>query len=90
MGNFPESCQLHATAAAIVDKDQCNVEWIPILSRKLHPNRRHFSTLENVQGRVFTHVKLTIYPDGGVKRVRIIGRRADTGGSYDQSLHRWR
>ncbi|KDN46227.1 hypothetical protein RSAG8_04454, partial [Rhizoctonia solani AG-8 WAC10335] len=37
---------------------------------------RHFFQLENVVGRIYTHVKFTIYPDGGVKRVRIIGTRA--------------
>jgi allantoicase len=26
---------------------------------------------------VFTHVKLSIYPDGGVKRLRVFGVRAD-------------
>jgi allantoicase len=29
------------------------------------------------QETVFTHVKLSIYPDGGVKRLRVFGVRAD-------------
>lgn len=29
-----------------------------------------------MQGRVFSHVRVTIYPDGGLKRVRVIGKRA--------------
>lgn len=29
-----------------------------------------------LEGRVWTHVKMTIIPDGGVKRLRIFGRRA--------------
>ncbi|KAK2812758.1 hypothetical protein FQN50_001087 [Emmonsiellopsis sp. PD_5] len=31
---------------------------------------------ENVRGRVFSHVMLTLVPDGGVKRFRVFGRRA--------------
>jgi len=30
------------------------------------------------QGRSFSHAKLTLVPDGGVKRFRIFGRRALT------------
>jgi len=78
-GNFPESCELHATDSDVVARDQKNVQWTPVLSRtKLGPHRRHFFQLENVQDRIYSHVKLTIYPDGGVKRVRIIGHRVDT------------
>jgi allantoicase len=44
---------------------------------KLGPHRQHYFQLENVEGQTFTHVRVTIYPDGGIKRVRLIGRRAD-------------
>lgn len=50
--------------------------WVPILSRaKLGPHRRHFFPLETKPDDVFNHVKVTVYPDGGIKRVRIIGMR---------------
>ena len=53
-------------------------EWATILPRiKLGPHRKHFFHLENVNGNSFTHVRVTIYPDGGIKRVRIMGRRID-------------
>lgn len=42
---------------------------------KLGPHRQHFFQLENVEGKVYTHVKLTIYPDGGLQRIRILGHR---------------
>lgn len=45
---------------------------------KLGPHRQHYFHLENVENTVFTHVKMTIYPDGGVKRVRVIGVKAGT------------
>lgn len=59
-----------------------NLGWVAILPWvKLGPHRRHFFQLE-AKEELFTHVKLTIYPDGGIKRVRIIGIRgkcSDTG-----------
>jgi allantoicase len=43
---------------------------------KLGPHRRHFFQLQNVDHIKYTHVMLTIYPDGGIKRIRAIGTRA--------------
>jgi allantoicase len=75
-GNFPESCELHATTSTEVNPAAPEDEWISILPRtKLGPHRQHYFQLENTAGRAFTHVRLTIHPDGGVKRVRIIGKR---------------
>ncbi|EMD37856.1 hypothetical protein CERSUDRAFT_105740 [Gelatoporia subvermispora B] len=77
-GNFPESCEVHATqSTALIPQDLSDDAWTPILPRiKLGPHRQHFFQLENAAGRVFTHVRVTIYPDGGIKRVRVIGKRA--------------
>lgn len=46
---------------------------------KLGPHRRHVFQLENVDGKQYSHAKLTIYPDGGVKRLRLYGRLDLTG-----------
>ncbi|KAG9005240.1 Allantoicase [Tulasnella sp. JGI-2019a] len=75
-GNFPESCDLYATNT---DQDLPSEDdfWNPILARrKLRAHHQHVFELENTE-QVYTHVRLTIYPDGGVKRVRLIGRRAE-------------
>ncbi|KAJ4001585.1 galactose-binding domain-like protein [Lentinula boryana] len=83
-GNFPESCEIHALASMsdmkwTVERSESE-NWTLILPRtKLGPHRQHYFQLENVEGTPFTHIKLTIHPDGGLKRVRIIGRRADVG-----------
>ncbi|EAU91039.2 allantoicase [Coprinopsis cinerea okayama7 len=78
-GNFPESCELHGLYS---DNDldvQVQGNWTEILPRtKLGPHRQHYFQLENVENTVYSHVKMTIYPDGGVKRVRVIGRKADS------------
>ncbi|KZT71006.1 Allantoicase [Daedalea quercina L-15889] len=77
-GNFPESCELHAlTSEELNPASVPQEEWSLVLPRtKLGPHRQHHFQLHNVDGRAFTHVKLTIYPDGGIKRIRIFGRRS--------------
>ena len=49
-----------------------NFRWKKIL-KKTHaqPNSHHFFNIKNKS--IFTHVKLNIYPDGGVARIRIFG-----------------
>ena len=81
-GNFPESCELEAIHSEndldVQTQGGENLQWTVILPRtKLGPHRQHYFQLENVENTVFTHVKMTIYPDGGVKRIRVIGLKAD-------------
>lgn len=76
MGNFPESCELHAINSSSLMPSGSDDDWTLILPRtQLGPHRQHQFQLENVHDKTFTHVKVTIYPDGGIKRVRIFGRR---------------
>ena len=50
--------------------------WEPLLPRtKLGPHRQHCLQVAQIS-KPTTHVRLTIYPDGGVKRLRLVGRRA--------------
>ena len=49
-----------------------NSKWITILKKKTtKANSHHFFYVKNKS--IFTHVKLNIYPDGGVARLRIYG-----------------
>jgi allantoicase len=73
-GNAPGSCMLEA--CDIVDIggkfDAGKVEWtalVPELPVQPH-GRHHFIVAEP---RTATHVRLNIYPDGGVARLRLIG-----------------
>ncbi|EKM54506.1 uncharacterized protein PHACADRAFT_258394 [Phanerochaete carnosa HHB-10118-sp] len=77
MGNFPESCEVHAAYSAdVVPQGFEEKDWTLVLPRtKLGPHGQPRFLLENVD-RPYTHVKVTIYPDGGIKRVRVFGRRA--------------
>jgi len=83
MGNYPESLELHAVHdTALPPGDIPDDHWTEILGRtKAGPHRRHFFQLENVAGKAYTHVRVTIYPDGGLKRIRIVGKRADQAGA---------
>jgi allantoicase len=77
-GNYPESAALegcYAPRAALAEL--VDASWQELLQRtKLRPHARHlFSRQLTVRG-AFTHVRLLIYPDGGVSRLRIHGRAA--------------
>jgi len=42
---------------------------------QLGPHREHYFQLASTGKSAFTHVRLTIFPDGGVKRVRVFGSK---------------
>jgi len=53
--------------------------WQPIVEKQpLHPHRRHFYPLDKIVNTgPWTHVRITIFPDGGVSRLRVIGYLKD-------------
>jgi allantoicase len=79
-GNYPDSCMIEgvhmpgAEAGRLVD---ASTQWLGVLPQtKLAPSKRHlFSKVIIPQGPI-THVRLNIYPDGGVSRLRLFGQRA--------------
>lgn len=75
-GNYPDSCMVegckHPDDAAVIAG---TVEWKTILpQQKLSADHIHEFTkeLESVAG--ITHARLSIYPDGGVSRLRLFGK----------------
>ncbi|MEO8877421.1 MAG: 2-oxo-4-hydroxy-4-carboxy-5-ureidoimidazoline decarboxylase, partial [Polyangiaceae bacterium] len=49
-------------------------KWVPIVTRtKLQAHTRHFFSKEIQNQGPFTHLRLRIYPDGGVSRLRVHG-----------------
>jgi len=75
-GNFPESCDIRGIYSQEDVPDANSNGWKIILSPvKLGPHRMHFFQLNSPDKR-YTHVKVSIYPDGGIKRIRIIGTLA--------------
>ena len=72
-GNAPGSCSLERCDAAGVEPSALpgGVRWLPLLPETpLQPHARH---AWDVSGAAATHVRLNIFPDGGVARLRLIG-----------------
>jgi allantoicase len=74
-GNYPESCKIEGCLApGSYNADVEGVEWRPVLARTvLQPHTRHFYEEELVERGPFTHARITVYPDGGVSRLRVWG-----------------
>jgi allantoicase len=72
-GNYPESCSLDAGVSNGGPLEA--IEWRELLPMsKLQGHTRHsFADHLNDLGSV-THVRLNIFPDGGVSRLRVFGR----------------
>lgn len=75
-GNYPEECSVEACSLPD-DPDPADVlapsvAWIPILPRSpLAGDSRNFFSVDSPYR--FTHLRLNIYPDGGVARLRVHG-----------------
>jgi allantoicase len=78
-GNFPQKVQAFAGMWESGEPGDKDKEWVEVLEpQKAGPDREHeygVEVLRNVEGKVYSHLKLVIIPDGGVKRFRVFGRR---------------
>jgi allantoicase len=75
-GNYPDSCMIEVCDAPDAADLATNpaLQWMTVLPRtKLGPSKQHFF---DVSGPACTHARLSIYPDGGVSRLRLHGRVA--------------
>lgn len=79
-GNFPESCMIEGVRKPGGEGADLAGEftpWVPVLPRtKLFAHKRHFFQKEIAAHAPITHVRLNIYPDGGVSRLRLHGVRS--------------
>lgn len=76
-GNFPQKVQVFAGKFE-ADPKHDDEGWVEVLKpQKSGPDVEieYKSELGNVKGERYTHAKLVIIPDGGVKRFRVFGRR---------------
>jgi allantoicase len=76
-GNFPESCSLEACDRAGASNESLtdiSVPWKSVLPRtKLQAHTRHHFYKELLVAGEVTHVRFSIFPDGGVSRLRVYG-----------------
>ncbi len=79
-GNYPDTCSIDGCAAPGASTDDLagpNVRWSEIVPKtKLQADTRHFFEREVASIDNCTHIRLNIYPDGGVSRLRVWGTRA--------------
>jgi len=69
LGNFPEQCSVDG---ANVPGDPSESDWIPIL-RKSRLQGGCENIFDSGHAHRLTHVRLNIFPDGGVARLRVLG-----------------
>ena len=79
-GNYPDMCSIDGCAAPGASTDELgsiNTRWSEILPKtKLQADTRHFFEREVSSINHCTHIRLNIYPDGGVSRLRVWGTLA--------------
>jgi len=70
-GNYPDSCLLEGCDSYEEGKEN---DWVLLLPQtKLQADHEHFFKKEVVSDNSFTHVRLSIFPDGGISRLRLWG-----------------
>jgi allantoicase len=77
-GNYPDHCSLEGLFAPGEQIDALTLpdfSWQEILPKtKLQADARHELTELRFQDKSFSHVKLNIFPDGGIARLRVWGK----------------
>jgi len=80
-GNYPDSCSIEACNSSddnsvIENKvDPIAIGWKTVLpQQKLSADKEHEYKKEIEKHSAITHVRLNIFPDGGVSRLRLFGR----------------
>jgi len=77
-GNYPDSCSIEGCSISQNDESKIGsneISWKTILTQtKLQADHEHFFEKEIMDKGIFTHVRLNIFPDGGVSRLRLWGR----------------
>ncbi len=76
-GNFPDECSIEACHEPGRNLDVLTwntVTWNPLLPReKLQADHQHFYDQQILDAGPVSHLKLNIYPDGGISRLRVLG-----------------
>ncbi len=82
-GNYPDRASLQVANTITTDLGELQAEsvnWPMLLPQtKIGMDQQHFFDKELADAGVVSHLRLSIFPDGGVSRLRIIGRLADKG-----------
>ncbi len=77
-GNYPDSCLIEGCSITIEEENKLNSaeNWTTILPQtKLTADAEHKFENEIINQGPFTHVRLSIFPDGGISRMRVWGKK---------------
>lgn len=78
-GNYPDTAMLEGARVA-PGASLDGAAWVEVLARtKLEAHTRHHYEDELLARGPFTHLRLNIYPDGGVSRLRVNGHATREG-----------
>ena len=77
-GNYPDSASVEGCCAGVNDVASLDAAgWFPVLPQtRLRAHHRHLFSRELQPPRPVSHVRLNIFPDGGVSRLRVHGTLA--------------
>ena len=78
-GNYPDKCSLQAAylnskipSKTIVDRSK---KWKLLLNKvKLHAHKKHNFQNKLIKNKKVNYIKINIFPDGGISRIRVFGR----------------
>ncbi|MFB6352272.1 MAG: 2-oxo-4-hydroxy-4-carboxy-5-ureidoimidazoline decarboxylase, partial [Bradymonadaceae bacterium] len=79
-GNYPGSCSVEGARHDGADASVAEADWRTVLPETdLQAHTRHVFEDEIADTGPFTHLRLNIFPDGGIARFRAHGRLDETG-----------
>lgn len=75
-GNFPTTCRIEAAGfegyPSVDELQSADADWIEIVPQsRLKGDAHNIFTV--IDGRRFTHLRLSAFPDGGIARLRVMG-----------------
>ncbi len=78
-GNYPDSCSIEGCLSNS-DEEVINdkAQWQTLLpQQKLSADNVHEFVREVNGGNIFSHIRLNIFPDGGISRLRLFGKKKE-------------
>ena len=79
-GNYPDRFSLEGTTSDDETVTNNSIEWQEIIAEtRLQPDREHIFTREIMSSpaQTFSHIRLKIFPDGGISRLRLYGYKRE-------------
>ncbi|HFC29525.1 MAG TPA: allantoicase [Oceanospirillales bacterium] len=75
-GNYPDRCSIETIYAPDTEDDElAKLNWQILLPEtKLAADKQHYFEKELLHHNKITHLRLNIFPDGGISRIRVNGR----------------